>query len=158
MDRREMLGVFGTAVAGALTVGAFEARAADESDHHHHHMDKVHEDCLKACGDCAKECNMMAHHCLDKICKGEGVAAVHAKANSLAIDCQDFCVLSAAMIARSSDMMAFACAACADACKSCAEECEKAKDDAAMAECAKKCRACEKTCRAMVSHMKLAAG
>ena len=38
-------------------------------------MDKIHEDCLKACGDCAKECNMMAHHCLEKMLEGGSWAA-----------------------------------------------------------------------------------
>src|SRR4051794_19801977 len=101
MDRRELLGVFGAAVGVASLVG-LEARAADEQAHHH--MDKDHEDCLKACGQCAVACNMTAHHCLDKLAEGQGTAKIHARAHSLTMDCQAFCVLSATMIARSSEL------------------------------------------------------
>ena len=116
MDRRELLGAFGAAAAGMLATGAFAAPAARTSDHHHH-MDKIHEDCLKACGECAVACNMMAHHCLDQISAGEGDVKHHARAHSLAMDCQAFCVLSATMIARGSDLMQYSCEACAEACR-----------------------------------------
>jgi hypothetical protein len=151
MVRRELLGAVGAA-AGLAAVWSLEARADDGPGHHH--MDKVHEDCLRACGECARTCNMMAHHCMQKIVAGDGPVQRHARSQTLAMDCQDFCVLSAQMIARSSDLMAFACDACAEACRCCAEECEKAQDDPMMADCARKCRECERTCRAMVRSMK----
>lgn len=153
MDRREMLGAFGVAGLGLIAAGATDARAADDQDHHHH-MDKAHEDCLKECGECAKECNMMAHHCMDKICAGEGPLKVHARAHTMAMDCQAFCVLSATMIARSSDLMVYSCESCAEACRCCAAECEKAQDDSVMKACAAKCRECERSCRQMVKSMK----
>jgi hypothetical protein len=153
MDRRELLGGLGVA-AGLAAFGVANASAADDKTEHHHHLDQVHEDCLKACGECAVTCNMMAHHCLEELCEGRGPAKLHAKAHSLADDCQAFCVLSAQMIARSSDLMIHSCAACAEACRCCAEECEKAKDDATMMRCAQKCRDCERSCRAMVQSMK----
>ena len=155
MDRRELLGAFGAA-AGLLAVGAVDARAADEPEHHH--MDKAHEDCLKACGSCAVACNQMAHHCMHKIIDGVGPVKLHAKAHSLAMDCQAFCVLAATLIARSSDLMVPGCEACAEACRCCAEECEKAKDDEAMKACAAKCRECERSCREMVRSMKKPSG
>lgn len=155
MDRRELLGAFGAAAAGMMATGAFAAPEGEHKDHHHH-MDKTHEDCLKACGQCAVACNMMAHHCLDQLCEGKGDAKHHAKAHSLAMDCQAFCVLSATLIARRSDLMEYSCSACAEACRACAEECEKPGGDDAMKACAEKCRACEKSCREMVRHMKAA--
>ena len=157
MDRRELLGAFGAAAAGMMATGAFAAPAGEGKDHHHH-MDKVHEDCLSACADCAKACNMMAHHCMDKIIDGGPDVKRHAKAHSLAMDCQAFCVLSASMIARGSDLMQYSCESCADACRRCAEECEKPGGDAVMKSCGEKCRACEKTCDEMVRHMKASSG
>jgi hypothetical protein len=157
MDRRELLGVFGTAAAGLVATGAFAAPAGDEKGHHHH-LDKTHEDCLKACGECAKACNMTAHHCMDKVIEGDGPLKRHAQAHLLATDCQAFCVLSATMIARSSDLMQFACESCAEACRCCAEECEKAQNDLTMKDCAAKCRECERSCREMVKHMKASSG
>lgn len=157
MDRRELLGAVGVASLGVLAAGTTHAHAADDNDHHHH-MDKTHDDCMKTCGACAAECNMMAHHCMEKICAGEGPLKLHAKAHSLAMDCQAFCVLSATLIARSSDLMAYACSACADACRDCAAECAKAQDDAAMKACAEKCRECERSCRQMVAAMKTKTG
>ncbi len=154
MDRRELFGAFGAAAAGLMATSAFAAPGDEDKGHHHHHMDKVHEDCLKACGECAVACNMMAHHCLDQIVEGKGDAKRHARAHSLAMDCQSFCVLSATLIARKSELMAFSCGACSDACDACADECEKPGGDDAMKACAEKCRACEKTCREMVKHMK----
>jgi hypothetical protein len=153
MDRRELLGTFGAAAVGMGILGAVEVRAGDEPESKHHHMDKDHEDCLRACGQCAKECNMMAHHCLDKLCEGQGPVKHHARAHSLAMDCQAFCVLSATLIARSSELMVYACEACAKACHDCAEECDKT-DDAAMKKCAEVCRTCETSCKQMVRHMK----
>ena len=156
MHRRELLGAFGATVTGMMAAGAFAAPAGEDQDHHHH-MDKMHEDCLKACGSCAAVCNMLAHHCMDQIIAGAGDVKRHARTHSLADDCQAFCVLSATMIARGSNLMQFSCESCAEACRECAEECEKSPDDAHHKACAEKCRACEKSCREMVHHLKASA-
>src|SRR4051794_12478468 len=108
MDRRELLGAFGAAAAGMFATRAFAAPAGEEHDHHHH-MDKIHEECLKHCGGCALACNMLAHHCMDQICEGAGDVKKHARVHSLADDCQAFCVLSATMIARRSNLMEYSC-------------------------------------------------
>ena len=54
---------------------------------------------------------------------------------SLVADCESFCRLSASMVARQSQFMAYACAACADACRDCARECDKF-DAPTMKDCA----------------------
>jgi hypothetical protein len=152
MERREVLGAF-----GLLAAGLVEARAG-ELQEPHHPMPKIHEDCMKACGDCARTCNMMAHHCMEKICAGDGPVAKHARSHTLAMDCQAFCSLAETMIARSSELMVYSCDACAEACRLCAEECEKAQGDAVMASCGRTCRQCERTCRDMVRTMKTSTG
>jgi len=131
--------------AAGLIAGASEAHA-----HHPHHHDKVHGDCLHACNDCAIVCNETYHYCFDHIKDGH---PEHSKAAQLAMDCQEFCKLSAELMARESPMMGMACSACADACKLCAEECAK-HNDPQMKECEEACKACEKSCREMAEHMK----
>ncbi len=153
MDRRELLTAFGASAAGLLATGALAAAPGGDEEHHHHHLDKTHDDCLKACTSCARECNMLAHHCLDKILEGGSAVSLHVKGHSLAMDCQEFCTLSANMIARQSNLMQYSCESCAEACRCCAEVCEKS-NDAAMKACAAVCRECETSCRTMVQHMK----
>jgi len=153
MDRRELLGYFGAGTVGLATLARGEARAADEPKDHHHH-DKVHEDCMKACGECAKSCNETAHHCLEELAAGTGDRKAHAKVHSLTMDCQEFCVLSATLIARGSELMQYSCDACADACRSCAEACEKHPASDMVKACAQACRTCERSCREMVKSMR----
>ncbi len=95
-------------------------------------------------------CNETFHYCFEHIKDGH---KEHDKAAQLTIDCQEFCRLSAELMARESPMMGLACLSCADACRLCAEECAQ-HDDPQMMECAEACRACEKSCRMMVDHMK----
>jgi len=145
MNRRELLNALGVGAAGL--VAASGARAQTEHPHHH---DKVHGDCLKACNDCAVICNETFHYCLEHLKVGH---KEHDRSAQLTIDCQEFCRLSAELIARESVMLGLACSACADACKVCAEECGR-HNDAQMKECFDACRACEKACRAMVENLK----
>jgi hypothetical protein len=152
MDRRELLNTFGAAAAGAVVLGSVKAHAAEDPETHLH-LDKVHASCVDACNDCAKACNMMASHCLEQISEGRGPFKQHARSASLAYDCAAFCAISAAMMARGSELMTSSCGACAEACKSCAEACEKAPADAVMTACAKTCRDCETSCRDMVQRM-----
>ena len=145
MERRELLTVLGTTVAGLLAVTE-RAAAADDSGQPH---DEAQEACIKACQDCSRSCNQTFHHCYEQVAQGK---KEHAKALRLVADCAKFCNLSADLVASGSPLMAYSCSACADACKACASECDKY----AMTEmkaCAKACYACEKTCRAMVRAM-----
>ena len=105
MDRRELLGLLG---AGAVGLGALNAaRGDDNADDHCCELDKTHEDCLKACADCAKTCDMTFHHCYMKVAEGK---KEHAKSLHLLSDCAGFCGLSACMIAKHSPLMAYSCA------------------------------------------------
>ena len=100
-----------------------------------------------------RACNETAGHCLEQLVRErrpEDPARVH----KLTMDCQAFCVLSATMMERGSDLMQYSCEACADACRSCAEACDKHPASAMVKACAEKCRACESTCRAMVKSMR----
>jgi hypothetical protein len=98
--------------------------------------------------DCARICNETAAHCLDQICHKEGDIESHARVHSLAMDCQAFCTLSAAMMARSSELARFAHEANAEACRACAEACDKHTNASELVrKCAESCRKCEKVCR-----------
>jgi hypothetical protein len=145
MDRRELLGVVGTTTAGLLAVSGRAVAANRQAPHH----SEGHEDCLKACLGCARSCNETFDHCCEQVALGK---KEHAKALRLVADCARFCDLSEDMIASSSPLMVYSCAACAEACKACAAECDKF-EGTEMKDCAKACYACEKTCRAMVRAM-----
>src|SRR5262245_9304891 len=146
MNRRKILGALGvSAVSYVAAAAGTEARA----EHPHHH-DKSHGDCLKICNDCALICNETLHHCLQHLKDGH---TEHHQAAQMTMDCQEFCTLSAEMMARESPMMGLACMSCAEACKLCAEECAK-HNDPQMKECVDSCKACEASCRAMMAHMK----
>ncbi|HEX8203338.1 MAG TPA: four-helix bundle copper-binding protein [Isosphaeraceae bacterium] len=139
MDRRELLGILGAGVAGLVALDGGNARADDEGDHDEH---------IKTIGACAKLCNEAAHHCLQHLSEGHGDLKHHARAHELTMDCQAFCVLTAALMARSSPLAGYAHQACADACHECAAECEKGQGEI-MQQCARACRACEQVCRQM---------
>ena len=76
MQRRELLGVLGATAAGLVAMTGGEAHAA--------HLDKAHEDCLKACSDCAKTCDETFHHCYMQVAEGK---RDHAKPLHLVSDC-----------------------------------------------------------------------
>ena len=139
MDRRELLGVLG---AGAASLVALSGNARAEREGHEH------DEHIRIMGECAKLCNEAAHHCLGEATKGGSHAEHHAKSLAATIDCQGFCVLTAALMARSSPMAKYAHHACADACRDCAAACEGQQAEI-MKECVKACHDCEKVCRQM---------
>ena len=145
MDRRTMLGMLGVGAAGLTTLSGEVANAQ-----HPHHHDPEHGDCLKACLHSAEVCNETFHYTFGHLKDGH---AEHARVAELTIDCQGFCTLSAALLARESTLVAHACLACAEACQACAEECRK-HDDKQLKECAEACLASEKSCRAMAIRAK----
>jgi len=146
MKRRELLGALGAGAAGLAALSTAPASAQEHAGHHH---DQVHEDCLKACSDCAKTCDETFHHCYLQVSEGK---KEHAKALHLVSDCAGFCSLSACMIAKHSPLMVHSCAACAEACKATAAECENF-DSPEMKSAVQKLRKCESSCRDMVKAM-----
>jgi len=139
MDRREILGALGAGAAAFIAM--FGSACADHDGHEH-------DEHIRALGDCAKLCNEAAHHCLEQVKKGGPHAEHHAKSHEAAMDCQGFCTLMAALMARSSPMAAHLHQGCADACRDCAAACE-GQEEEIMKECAKACRECDKMCRQM---------
>jgi hypothetical protein len=140
MDRREVLSILGAGAAGLVAMGGGSTRADDQE----HKLDGH----IKTISDCAKFCNEAAHHCLRQLKKGGPLAEYHAAAHEAAMDCQAFCTLTAALMARRSPMAKHAHQACGNACHDCAAACEGHQDDI-MKECVTACRDCEKVCRQM---------
>lgn len=141
MNRRQVLGSLGL---GTAALALAEGRALADDGHGH----DAHKDHLATMAECAAICNETAHHCLEAICHKEGDLESHARVHKFAMDCQDFCVLSAQMMARHSELARFAHEANAEACRACAEACEAHKEpDEIVRRCAESCRKCEKVCR-----------
>lgn len=147
MKRRDMLGTIGAGVAGIATLSATSAKAQQASATHH--RDKIHEDCLNACSDCARMCDETFHHCYVQVAEGK---RDHAKSLHLVSDCASFCNLSASMIAKHSPLMMQSCAACGSACATTATEVERF-DAPEMKAAAQALRKCERSCREMVKAM-----
>lgn len=143
MQRRDLLSTLGIGAA-AFTLTARTGRA----DHHEHGDIHAHDEGVSIMEVCAKYCNESAQHCLDQLRKGEGDAEYHAQAHEITVACQEFCHLSAQLMARHSTLARIAHEANAKACDACAEVCEKS-DATIMKECAEKCRACAEHCRSL---------
>jgi hypothetical protein len=150
MKRREMLGAIGAGTAGLAALAAATPVLAQQEKERPHHYDKVHEDCLKACTDCARTCNETFHHCYMQVAEGK---RDHAKPLHLVSDCVGFCSLSASLIAKHSPLMAYSCNSCAEACQVTAAEVERFETPEMQA-AAKALRTCERSCREMVASMR----
>jgi hypothetical protein len=142
MDRREMLGLLGAGAVGLTAVSGSEARAEAK-------LDPVHKECLEACSECARSCDMTYHHCLMEVAQGK---KEHAKSLQYAADCAGFCALSACNIAKHSPLMVYSCEACAEACKDTLAVVSKF-DSEEMKAAARSLARCEKSCREMVKAM-----
>jgi len=149
MKRRDLLGALGAGAAGLAALTTSSATAQQHANEPAHRHDKMHEDCLKACSDCARMCDETFHHCYMQVAEGK---RDHARSLHLVSDCAGFCSLSACMIAKHSPLMVHSCASCAEACKATAAEVEKF-DSAEMKAAAKSLRTCEASCREMVKAM-----
>jgi len=148
MDRRTMFASAGAAaIAGTVASKAFSQENATAS-HPKHTMNAAHQACLEACQSCESTCNAMISHCLTHASEGH---KEHVSSARAAITCQDFCGLSAKLIARMDSLAMANCEVCAKACDACAAECEKMPSDKQMAACAKECRACAALCRKMTA-------
>ena len=83
-----------------------------------------HDGHAGALGDCARACDEAAHHCLDRSEGGGSHAGHYARAHEALMDCQAFCMLTAALMARSSPAVTYANRVCAEVCRNCAAACE----------------------------------
>lgn len=145
MDRRNMLVSAGAIAVVGMAAGVAQAQGKS-STMTASKLDKMHQDCLDACQRCEATCNETVKHCMTHLSQGH---KDHAGCAEIALSCQDFCGLSAKLIARSCTLAPSACAACAKACDACAAECEKMKTDEQMVACANACRECAAACRSM---------
>jgi hypothetical protein len=147
MDRRELLGMLGAGAAGLVAAGGVAHAQQGQQAHQH---DEHHEHHIQTIDECARVCNETAHHCLEQLRGGGQGQADHARIHDAAMDCQAFCHLTSALMARHSKMAPQAHAACAEACAACAKACEEASEKSDVVKrCAEACRACEKVCRQM---------
>jgi hypothetical protein len=137
------------ALAAGLSMGQVpRAKDRDHADHATHGTHSaVMEKCIKACTDCAKECDMCITHCTRLLAQGH---KEHLHSARTCADCAEFCVAAARMTARHGPFMGLMCDACAKACDGCAAACEKHPNDEMMRRCAKACRDCAAACREMV--------
>ncbi len=146
MDRRELLKTMGVGSVGLSALAAMEARADEKGSAK---LNGVHQECLEACSDCAKTCDMTYHHCLMMVAEGK---KEHAKPLQMVADCSGFCALSACNIAKHSPLMAHSCEACAEACKDTLAVVAKF-DGPEMKLAAKALERCERSCRVMLAEM-----
>jgi hypothetical protein len=138
MDRRTLL-TTGTLAFTGLTAGGVYAQVAKPGEKPHHKMDEMHQKCLELCQHCESVCNQIITHCLSS---HGGDHRIHSECARAAITCQDFCGLSAKLMARMDNLSAELCGLCARAC-------EKLQDDPQMKDCAKVCRECSDSCKQM---------
>jgi hypothetical protein len=141
MHRRELLGVLGAGTAGLVACGSASAALTGNAQ-------QPHDEHIKTIAECAKICNQASHHCLEEMGKGSSHNELHVKSHAATMDCQEFCRVTAALMARSSSMAKYAHRACAEACRECATACEGHQDEI-MKACVQACRECEKVCRQM---------
>lgn len=147
MDRRDLLASAGAVALVSVSAGISRGFVGGEIAKSTSTLDKLHQECLDICQGCEAACNMTVTYCVTHMASGH---KEHAACAALAMSCQDFCGLSAKLIARSCTLAPASCEACAKACEACATECEKIKSDAQLAACAKICRECAAACRKMV--------
>ena len=127
----------GNRAAGAtgVVLAAGRANAQGPSATEHEHQDAMWKTCCDTCGRLRKSCNKMFHHCMTQSAAGKGQQ--HLRMAQIAVDCAEFCALSAELLGRSSSLAMLSCTACADACKRCAQECDSFDSDLEMKMCAR---------------------
>jgi hypothetical protein len=105
-----------------------------------------YETCIKACQDCAAECE----HCVTA-CLSEDDIKMMARCIELDRDCADICSLAAKLMARGSEFAQKFCALCAEVCQACGDECNKHAQMDHCKRCADACYRCAEECRKMAT-------
>lgn len=103
--------------------------------------DTAHSPCINACNLCAAACSHCARACLE-----EPDVAGLARCIGLDLDCAAVCQLTAAAMARGSELGPVLCEFCASICERCAAECARHEHDHCQS-CASMCRRCAVSCR-----------
>jgi hypothetical protein len=142
MRRRDILKAPVMLAPLSLAMGAIAHAADGPGDHAH---DALHENCVKACGECIRECEMCTRHCGDLVADGR---KAHLKTLRSCMDCAEICTTTGRVVARQGPMASLFMQACAKACDDCGGECESQPADEMMKRCAKACRVCAAACRA----------
>ena len=103
---RAICAILATLATLVLAVGLF---AADDKKHTTT-ADTSHfvelEKCIKACVDCAKECESCFNYCTDLLAKGE---KMHATTVRTCNDCGELCAVAAKLQSRQGPFMVPAC-------------------------------------------------
>ena len=147
MDRRSLLASAGAIALANVAVGVARGHEVKSESKSIPGLDKMHQSCLDICQSCEATCNTTLSYCMTHLAEGH---KDHAACAALVLSCQEFCGLSAKLLARSCVLTPIACGACAKACEACAAECDKMKSDKQMAACAAACRECAASCQKMV--------
>jgi hypothetical protein len=134
-------------LAVALTLGlVVTARAEDKVSAPHVHRSPEMEKCIKACHDCAVQCESCFNHCAHLAAEGK---KEHLATLKSCVDCGDLCIVAAKIMLRDGALVGAACDGCAKACDGCAAACDKFPMDDHMKACAKACKDCSKACQEM---------
>lgn len=110
---------------------------------------KQMDECVRACLDCALECERCFGDCVDMDMAGMAACI------KLCRDCADVCFTNAQLMARGSEF--HLCEQCAEICERCADECErqakqhKGEHAEMLRRCAEACRRCAESCRRMAA-------
>jgi hypothetical protein len=102
------------------------------------------QDCIDACFECAKVCDMCAAACI----ANPEIDALR-RCLKFTLDCSEICNSAARMMARDSDSQDDILRACAGICEHCAEECRRQPDNEHCAICAEACSRCADLCHAI---------
>jgi hypothetical protein len=106
-----------------------------------------HESCIRACLECAQECEHCATACLEE----QDVSAM-AECIRLDRDCSAICFMAAAYMSRDSRFATEICRICADICDACGQECRRHETEHCQ-RCAEACERCAEECRQMAGAM-----
>jgi hypothetical protein len=147
MNRRDLLASAGTLALANVAIGVARGQGPTTASKSIPGLDKMHQDCLDICQSCETTCNTTLSYCMTHLANGH---KDHAACAAMVLSCQEFCGVSAKLLARSCVLTPIACAASAKACEACAAECDKMKSDKQMVACAAACRECAAACQKMV--------
>lgn len=104
-----------------------------------------YQSCIRACYDCAIECDHCAIACLQE----EKVKEM-ARCIELDMYCADACRLAASFMSRGDEFARRVCSFCAEICEECGKECNMHHMDHCKI-CAEACYKCAMECRSMAA-------